>query len=173
MPVRVTINEVSADDRHDLIAANLASIHAHEPWVYPFRDDAGFLAYLARCRDGRSQGFVAREDDTGHVVGVINLSEIVRGSFQNAYMGYYAAAWAQGRGLMCEAVGLVLDRAFGQLGLHRIEANIQPGNTRSLALVRRLGFRREGLSRRYLLIGGEWRDHERWAILSDEWDAGG
>jgi len=112
---------------------------------------------------------VARERETGLLAGIINLNEIVRGAFQNAYMGYYGFATSQGRGLMTEAIGLVLDHAFGPVALHRVEANIQPENARSIALVRRLGFRREGLSRGYLLIGGEWRDHERWAILSDEW----
>jgi ribosomal-protein-alanine N-acetyltransferase len=63
----------------------------------------------------------------------------------------------------------VIARAFRTLRLHRLEANIQPGNLASIALVRRLGFRREGLSRRYLKIGGRWRDHERWAILAEEW----
>jgi ribosomal-protein-alanine N-acetyltransferase len=59
--------------------------------------------------------------------------------------------------------------AFGELGLHRLEANIQPGNARSIALVRVLGFEKEGFSRRYLKIDGDWRDHERWALLSDRW----
>jgi ribosomal-protein-alanine N-acetyltransferase len=57
---------------------------------------------------------------------------------------------------------------FGDLGLHRVEANIQPGNTRSIGLVQRLGFEKEGFSRRYLKVGGEWRDHERWALLAED-----
>jgi ribosomal-protein-alanine N-acetyltransferase len=166
---RMTINKVSQDDRGDLIAANLASIGLHEPWVYPCRDDSTFLAYLSRCDGDRCEGFVARKWDTGQIIGVINLNEIVRGSFQNAYLGYYGIAGFEGRGLMTEAVGLVLNSAFGYLGLHRIEANIQPENIRSSALVQRLGFRREGSSRDYLQIGGVWRDHDRWAILRDEW----
>jgi ribosomal-protein-alanine N-acetyltransferase len=69
---------------------------------------------------------------------------------------------------MTEGMRLVIGRAFGTLRLHRLEANIQPANAASIALVRRLGFRKEGLSRRYLKIGGRWRDHERWAILAEE-----
>jgi [ribosomal protein S5]-alanine N-acetyltransferase len=69
---------------------------------------------------------------------------------------------------MTEAVRLATAHAFAALGLHRLEANIQPGNTRSIALVKRLGFRLEGFSPRYLFIDGEWRDHERWALLEDE-----
>jgi ribosomal-protein-alanine N-acetyltransferase len=69
---------------------------------------------------------------------------------------------------MSEGLRLVLRRAFGRLGLHRVEANVHPGNTSSRALVRRLGFRREGFSRRYLKVAGRWRDHERWALLRED-----
>ena len=102
-------------------------------------------------------------------MGVVNLMEIVANPFyQGAYLGYHGMAALAGRGLMTEAVRLASAHAFGALGLHRLEANIQPGNTRSIALVRRLGFRLEGFSPRYLRVDGEWRDHERWALLADE-----
>jgi ribosomal-protein-alanine N-acetyltransferase len=168
---RVTINHVQSRDGTELVAANLASIALHEPWVSPCRDLVSFQGYLSRCDGDRSVGYIARERESNRIVGVINLSEIVHGFFQSAYMGYYAVAGMNGRGLMSEAVGLVITRAFTELGLHRLEANIQPGNGPSRALVKRLGFRQEGYSPRYLKINGEWRDHERWAVLSEDWQA--
>jgi ribosomal-protein-alanine N-acetyltransferase len=169
MSSRVIILSVNASDAAELIAANLASIALHEPWVSPCRDQASFLGYLAHCDGERALGFIARERESGRIVGVVNLSEIVRGVFQSAYMGYYSVAGMNGRGLMSEAVSLVVTRAFEELGLHRLEANIQPNNEPSRALVKRLGFRQEGYSPRYLRIDGEWRDHERWAILMEDW----
>jgi [ribosomal protein S5]-alanine N-acetyltransferase len=166
---RVAIHPVHASDAAELVTANLASIALHEPWVSPCRDHASFLGYLNRCDGDRSMGFIARERESGRIIGVVNLSEIVRGFFQSTYMGYYGMAGMSRRGLMSEAVGLVVTHAFGELGLHRVEANIQPGNEPSRALVKRLGFRLEGYSPRYLKIDGEWRDHERWAVLADEW----
>ena len=85
--------------------------------------------------------------------------------------GYYIAAVYARQGYASEALALALDYAFGPLKLHRIEANIQPSNIASCKLVRRLGFRQEGFSPRYLFIAGAWRDHERWAMLSEEWHA--
>jgi len=92
----------------------------------------------------------------------------VFGNLRSAYLGYSAFVPHQGRGHMFEGLGLVLRHAFGTLGLHRVEANVQPDNARSIALVEGLGFRREGYSPRYLKIGNRWRDHVRFAMLADE-----
>lgn len=103
------------------------------------------------------------------MVGVFNLSEIVRGAFQSGYVGYYALAPHAGRGYMAEGLRLTLRFAFRVMRLHRVEINIQPANSRSILLARRSGFRREGFSRRYVKLAGRWRDHERWALVVEDW----
>lgn len=105
--------------------------------------------------------------NSGDIVGVININEVIRGAFQSGSLGYYAFNPYAGKGLMHEGMLLVLKHAFGKLKLHRLEANIQPTNRASIALVKKCGFVREGLSRRLLKVRGRWQDHERWAILSE------
>jgi len=126
---------------------------------------------MERIGSRRTIAFMVRRSADQQLAGVINVSEPVRGVFQSAYLGFYAFVGFELRGYMTEGLALVLDRAFGALGFHRLEANIQPRNLASSALVSPLGFRKEGFSPRYLLIDGVWRDHDRWAILSDEWPA--
>ena len=146
-----------------------ASRKLHRPWLSSPTTPEAYERLLIRVRDDRYEPmFVCRLDD-GAIVGFINISEIVRGSFQSAFLGYGAVAAHMGNGYMSEGLELVLGRAFSELRLHRLEANIQPGNTGSIALVRRSGFVREGLSERYLKIGGRWRDHEHWAIRAEQW----
>ena len=103
-------------------------------------------------------------------MGVINVSNIIRGTFQSAFLGYYAFSDYTGQGLMQEGLRLVLAHAFRKFRLHRLEANIQPRNAASVQLVRSCGFVREGYSRRYLKISGRWKDHERWAILAEDFN---
>jgi ribosomal-protein-alanine N-acetyltransferase len=163
----IQIHRVIRADAAELIAANLASQDYHLPWVTSFTDQTGFDSWFARGLTGPNIGLVAREVASNNVVGVVNINEIVAGAFQSAYLGYYGMLNFARTGLMTEALRAAVGYAFNELGLHRLEANIQPRNTASIALVRRLGFRQEGLSPRYLRINGEWRDHERWARLSD------
>jgi ribosomal-protein-alanine N-acetyltransferase len=164
----VHVRHPGPGDREEFLARAAASEGLHRPWVYPPRDDAAFAEYLRRLRRADDAGFLVCRNEDRAIAGVVNLNQIFLGNFRNAYLGYYAFAPFAGRGLMTEGIRLVMRHAFGPLGLHRVEANIQPANTGSIALARRLGFRREGLSPRYLKIGGRWRDHERWAALSDD-----
>ena len=159
---RVYLRRPARTDAEELLALVHASRRFHRPWIYPPSDRKAVNSYLEHASSQRTVGYLIclREDHA--IVGVANLSEIVRGCFQSAYLGFYANAAYSGQGLMREGVGLVLGHAFGALKLHRVEANVQPANVRSLALVKALGFRKEGFSPRYLKIGGRWRDHERW-----------
>lgn len=109
--------------------------------------------------------------DDEAIVGTFIFGEVVRGLFQSAYMGYYAFAPHAGAGYMSEGLELALRFAFNALKLHRVEANVQPTNLRSLALVCGAGFVREGYSRRYVRIAGRWRDHVRMALLAEDWRA--
>jgi len=168
MATGVTIKPVTRSDAAELIQANIESRSYHEPWVQPFTDMEGFEEWLDGITTGANVGLVAREAQSGSVVGIVNLNQIFRKGFQNAYLGYYGMIAFRGRGLMTEAVRLATCYAFNEIGLHRLEANIQPGNQASLALVQRIGFRKEGFSPRYLRINGVWCDHERWALLSDD-----
>ncbi len=167
-PARVGLEKPAPHRLTAFLEAVRRSRALHTPWVSPPSTPAAYQAYLRRLRDDRHLGYLVRMRGSDALVGVVNVSEIVRGAFRSAYLGYYAFVPYQRRGLMAEAVALVVDEAFRRRGLHRLEANVQPGNRASIRLVKRLGFRREGFSRRYLRIRGRWRDHERWAILAEE-----
>jgi ribosomal-protein-alanine N-acetyltransferase len=154
-------------DAERLIAANHANRDYHAPWVQPPLDQVAFDRFYAAIAAGRTVSMIGHMPD-GAIIGVLNFSEIIRGNFLSCYLGYYGMAAFAGRGLMslCLRAGLIHMREA--IGLHRVEANIQPDNHRSRALVERLGFRREGFSPGYLFIDGAWRDHERWAVLLED-----
>jgi ribosomal-protein-alanine N-acetyltransferase len=156
-------------DREEFLDLVARSVALHRPWVHAPADAEAYDRYVRNARRPGFLPFLIRRVDTGEIAGVVNASEIVRGIFRSTYLGFYAFAPSAGRGYMTEGLGLVLGELFGPERLHRAEANIQPGNAASKALVKRLGFRREGFSPRYLKIGGRWRDHERWALLAEDW----
>jgi [ribosomal protein S5]-alanine N-acetyltransferase len=165
---RVYLRRPRAGDAKEFLELMQASRRLHRPWVQPPSDRKAFGIYVEHAASVHRVGSLIclREDHA--IVGVANLGEIVRGLFQSAYLGFYGSAPYLGQGLMREGVGLLLKYAFQDLKLHRVEANVQPANSRSLALVKALGFRKEGFSPRYLKICGRWRDHERWARLADD-----
>jgi ribosomal-protein-alanine N-acetyltransferase len=166
---RVYLTELSEGDEAEFLVAIRASRALLHPWVNPASTPAAFQMLLNRSRGPNLVSLLARRRDGAALVGYFNISEIVRGPFQSAYLGYGGVAGQDGQGYMTEALELVIRHAFEALKLHRLEANIQPGNGRSLALVQRCGFVREGMSERYLKVGGRWRDHERWAIRAEQW----
>jgi [ribosomal protein S5]-alanine N-acetyltransferase len=166
---RIQLSKPGPDCAAEWIELVQSSTTYHRPWVHLRADAAGFDEYMHKIAVGRTIGFFVRRANDLRLVAVINLNEPVMAAFHSAYLSYYADAACAGQGYVSEGLALVIDEAFQRLDFHRLEANIQPGNERSLGLVRRLGFRQEGFSPRYLQVDGVWRDHERWAILADEW----
>jgi len=166
-------------DAHAFLASVRASRKLHGAWVQPPATPARFRQFVRRFGGAATRnllsathvGFLVCRCEDDAIVGVFNLSEVVRGLFQSAYLGYYAFSPHAGAGYMAEGLELTLGVAFRVLELHRVEANIQPANLRSLALARDAGFVREGFSRRYVRIAGRWRDHVRMAMLAEDWRA--
>ena len=166
------VRSPTREDRDAYMAAMRSSRKLHGRWLAAPSVES-FERLLGLVHDPRFEPMLVCRVEDGAIAGFINISEIVRGGFQSAYLGYGGVAAHAGQGYMSEGLELVLARAFNELGLHRLEANIQPGNQASIALVRRCGFVCEGFSERYLKVGGRWRDHERWAIRVEQWRARG
>jgi len=166
-PSRVTLRPVTAADQDEFLALAAASAELHHPWMSLPGTPQEFQAYLTRFDHVTAVGLLICLRGTGAIAGVIHINSIIRGRYQNGSLSYAAFAPGAGQGYMSEGLGLVLRYAFEELRLHRLDAQIQPGNHASLNLVRRAGFRSEGYSPRLLFIDGAWRDHERWAITSD------
>jgi [ribosomal protein S5]-alanine N-acetyltransferase len=170
---RVYLRAPSPADAKEVIATVRTSRGLHRPWVYPTETKTAFGGYIRRTREPDFVGLLICRGSDDRIIGMANLSQIFRGNLQGAYLGFWGSAECAGQGYMTEGIGLVLGYAFKHLRLHRVEANVQPDNDKSKALIRRSGFRYEGFSPRYLKVGGKWRDHERWAILAEEWRRGG
>jgi [ribosomal protein S5]-alanine N-acetyltransferase len=166
---RVILRAPTHADQEEFLELMRISRAFHKPWASAPTDEDRFAAYLADARRPDFEAMLVCRIEDGAIVGFFNLSQIVRRGLQSAYLGYSVGKPFAGQGDMREGLELVLRYAFTTLRLHRVEANIQPGNKASIALARGGGFRREGFSPRYLKIGGRWRDHERWAILVEEW----
>jgi len=171
---RLVLREPKADDESQWCALRLQSAELLLPWEpapSPGEDPCGpgaFARFLHGARSDRHLKCLAFLREDGALVGQFALNEIVRGAFASGYLGYWVGRPFLRRGLAVEALGLLIDHAFDELGLHRVEANVAPTNRASLGVVRRAGFRREGFSPRYLRIAGQWTDHERWALTVED-----
>ncbi len=166
---RIGLRPPTKKDRAEFIGLNRGSRVFHRGLVSPPKTPEQFADLLQRSRREDSVCLLVCLAEGGAIIGAINFSQILRGGFQNAYLGYFLGAAYAGQGYMTEALQLALKYGFEHLKLHRLEANIQPGNVASIALVKRAGFVREGYSRRYLKVCGRWRDHERWALIAEDW----
>jgi ribosomal-protein-alanine N-acetyltransferase len=156
----------------DFLDAVRRSRNLHRRMVTPPKSGAAFQQFVEASERSTRDSHLIVLAETGALAGVVNVEGISRGLFQSATLGYFGFEPHAGQGLMRRGLILVIRRVFLTLRLHRLEANIQPINARSLSLVTSLGFSREGYSPRYLKICGRWCDHERWALLRDNWRPG-
>lgn len=174
---RVFLRFPTARDIDEFAALRRGSRDFHGPWEPRPASGVDVFSpeYVAEYIRGKKtenrRRLLACSTTTGAILGIINLNEIVYGPLQSASLGYAIGVDYARQGYMTEALPLALRYAFEDLGLHRVEANIRPENVASIALVQRAGFRMEGCSLRFLQVNGCWRDHERWALLRDEWSA--
>jgi [ribosomal protein S5]-alanine N-acetyltransferase len=167
---RTYLRKPSLADAEEFVARVAASDHL-APWAFPPTEVGGFRQWLTRGeRPEVEQYLICCRADDG-IAGFVNLNGIQRGAVQRATAGWAALAPYVAHGHLTDGVSLVMEVAFTQLRLHRFEADIQPANERSRALARRCGLRLEGYSPRLVLVDGEWRDHERWAIDVEDWRA--
>jgi [ribosomal protein S5]-alanine N-acetyltransferase len=164
----VKLRPPTEDDQPEFTERVLASRALHYPWLEPTDPVLWLEGLLSRNRTDTDRCRLVCDAGQGFIAGAMNLSQISSTPFLNAYLGYYAFEPFAGKGYMTAAMRLLLRYAFGELGLHRVQANVQPGNGASIALVRSAGFHYEGYSPRYLFINGDWRDHEQWVMLAED-----
>lgn len=152
-----------------------------EPWEprWPAGefDRSAWRERLRRYREEQARGtgyaFFIFEAATGRLAGGISLGNIRYGVARNAHIGYWMGAPHAGKGMMSEAIGIVGHFAFETLRLHRLEAACIPQNTRSIRVLEKAGFTREGLLRSYLKINGAWQDHFLYALIEGDGQTGG
>lgn len=164
---RTFFRPVNAADRSEFLALTQDGRDLHSQWIKTPLTVHTFRAYLRRNERDDHLGFAICLRDGGEMVGVVNINHIVGGALRTGTVAYFVAKQHAGKGYMREGLTQVKEHAFRELRLHRLEANIQPGNTASQALVRNCGFALEGIAPRFLYINGAWRDHERWAAVDE------
>lgn len=170
----IEIRPLRAADAPALVALRDRSRAFLAPWeparpqdFYTLAFQEAVVADAARAwEEGRSYRFGVCLD--GALVGGVNLNDVVRGVFQSAHLGYWIDEAHGGRGIATEAVRQAVAFAFGEAGLHRVQAAVIPRNAASIRVLRKAGFREEGLALRYLRIAGVWEDHLLFAVTAEE-----
>lgn len=173
---RVNLRMPMAQDYRQWAALRGESRAFLEPWEPQWASDeldrTAWRQRLGRYREDFAQGsaicFFIFENGTERLLGGITLGNIRYGVAQSGHLGYWIGERYAGRGLMLDAVLLVVDHAFDTLKLHRIEAACIPGNKRSVRVLEKAGFQREGLLRSFLKINGVWQDHSLYALIADD-----
>jgi [ribosomal protein S5]-alanine N-acetyltransferase len=164
---RLHLRRASMDDQHEFTELAAASKNFHEPWIYAPATATEFAQYMRYYSREDAEFLLLCRRESGVIAGFVTISDMVGAPYWRAVVGYGVFAPSRRRGYMLEGLKLAVQFVFEHLGLHRLEADIQPANEASVAFIRRAGFRYEGFSPGFIQIGGRWHDHERWAITAD------
>lgn len=167
----VFLRRPSVEDRDEWVALRESCLDFLLPWEprQNVRSEAErWTSFFQTSNTDDRQRFLICENASGAIVGYVGLNDIRRGVMQSCNAGYWIGARFTRKGYMTEGLRMAVGHAFRTLKLHRVEAGIQPNNTASIGVVKKLGFRYEGTALRLLEINGRWCDHERWAITSEE-----
>ncbi len=166
---RVHLFLPTLNDAENYLNLTNKSIDFHQPWIFPAKTMKEYNFYLSRIQKGYTKGFFISRNSDNQLLGVININDIRYGAYYSCTLGYYLDRSFSRKGYMSEGLLLLINLAFDTLFMNRIEVNIQPNNSSSKSLVKKCGFELEGFSPKFLKLDGEWRDHERWALLKDSW----
>ena len=168
---KVQITKVNYDFEERFLDFTNKNKAYHSPWVSTPKTKKEFDNYLKKYSAIENKSFLVLDSENDAIVGVVNINNIIRGCFQNAFLGYYGNKLYAKSGLMTLGLKKIIAIAFNELSLHRLEANVQPNNHSSIALLNKCGFKHEGFSPRYLKINDKWEDHERFAITFEDYSS--
>ena len=165
---RIYIEKIQSKHEGEYLRAVRGSIKTLKPWIEVIKTRKAFTQLIKAISAPEDKAYLIRRMGDGALVGVIEIRDIFMGHFKCGYLIYYAFNGFRGEGYMKEALSIIIERAFKKFKLHRLEANIQPNNKSSIGLAKSVGLLYEGYSPKFLKINGDWRDHERWAMINDK-----
>jgi [ribosomal protein S5]-alanine N-acetyltransferase len=163
---RVSLWPVTADDGEEFVDLARDSVDLHRNLIFAPRTAAEFGDYLARFDGVGAVGFVVRRNDTRRLAGLVNINDLARTPLRRGSLGFGGFTATAGNGYVAEGVRLAVRYAFAELGLERLEADVQPANAAARKVVEQAGFRPMASAPRAICIAGTWYDHERWAITT-------
>ena len=167
-PCLIYLEKIQPKHEKEYLRSINASLKALTPWLEVVNTRKAFAQLIKDISGPQDKAYLVRRFKDDALIGAIEIRDIFMGHFKCGYLIYYAFDGFRGEGYMKEALSIIIEKAFKKFKLHRLEANIQPSNKSSIQLAKSVGLMYEGYSPKFLKINGDWRDHERWALINDK-----
>ena len=165
---RIYLEKIQHKHEKEYLRAVKGSLKTLKPWIEVVKTHKSFSQFVRKVSTPEDKAYLVRRLGDDALIGTVEIRDIFLGHFRCGYLIYYAFEGFRGQGYMKEALSCVIDKAFNKFKLHRLEANIQPSNKDSIELAKSVGLSYEGYSPKFLKINGDWKDHERWAMINDK-----